>query len=459
MAELRQSFNKSRSVLFQLPTGGGKTVVFSYIAQAATSRGARICVLVHRAELRDQASRTLAGLGVEHGVIGGKQDPDETQTCWVGTIQTVSRRLERIPSDLFDLLIVDEAHHGAAKKWRSVLDAFPAARVLGVSATPCRLDGLGLGDVFDDLVCGPQPGWLIDNGFLADARVFAPPLGFDPRQAKRRGNDYDMGDAEDQIRTKYALGDCVKHYQEHLEGKTAIAFCCSIAHAEAVAATFNEHGITARSIDGRMKSAERAELLADLGSGAIKVLTSCELIGEGLDVPSVGGCILLRPTLSVALFLQMVGRCLRPKKDGSCAIVLDHVGNYARHGHHAANREWSLEKGARKKRQGEIAMSLWVCTSCFATSESKEKVCRECGSAKPVIEERVQTVEGRLLEIRLQRELEMNRKKQELREKRKEQAQCRTYQDLVNLAVCRGHRKPHAWAQKIMQARRRKSVW
>lgn len=441
--------------MFQLPTGGGKTVVFTHIARAATAKGARICVLVHRAELRKQASKALKAFCVPHGVVRGRRNPDDSQLCWVSTIQTLARRLDRLRPEEFDLLIVDEAHHAAASEWRRVIEAFPRARILGVSATPCRLDGLGLGGQFDEMVCGPEPAWLVDQGFLAPSRVFAPPIGFDPKAVRRRGKDLNLDDAEGQIRTKIALGDCVRHYGEHLSGNTAVAFCCSIAHAEAVAEAFNNAGVPAASIDGRMKDEERESLLERLGSGEIKVLTSCELIGEGIDIPSVGGCILLRPTLSVALFLQMVGRALRPAP-GKVAVILDHVGNYARHGHHLARREWTLEAGIKKRAPGERALSLWVCTNCFATMESQQKVCDECGSDKPVIEERIQVVEGRLVEIKLERERRERERKQELKERRREQAKCQTLSQLVELAQSRGHRRPVQWARHILQSRRAK---
>jgi DNA repair protein RadD len=172
--------------------------------------------------------------------------------------------------------------------------------------------------------------------------------------------DFDTKQAEQRVGT--IMGDCLGHYRKHLSGQTAIAFCCSVAHAEAVAHLFQSAGIAAASIDGTMDTSTRRELLADLGTGRLKVLTSCALIGEGVDVPSVGGCILLRPTASVGLHLQMIGRCLRPQP-GKTAVVLDHVGNTLRLGHHLEERDWTLD--GLRKRDREAAPSVKVCPQCF----------------------------------------------------------------------------------------------
>jgi DNA repair protein RadD len=219
--------------------------------------------------------------------------------------------------------VVDEAHHTTAGTWAKVIAHFHAAKLLGVTATPIRGDGRGLGEHYQAMVQGPTAAELTSEGYLAPARVLAPP-GFDSAGLRKRMGDFDTKQAEQRVGT--IMGDCLGHYRKHLSGQTAIAFCCSVAHAEAVAHLFQSAGIAAASIDGTMDTSTRRELLADLGTGRLSILTSCSLIGEGVDVPSVGGCILLRPTASVGLHLQMIGRCLRPQP-GKTAVVLDHVGN------------------------------------------------------------------------------------------------------------------------------------
>lgn len=420
-----------RSVLAVLPTGGGKTVCFSYIAQSAARKGNRVCILVHRQELLDQASRSLRSMGVAHGMIAAGRGMDLSHAVQVASVGTVARRLHLLPRDLFQLLVIDEAHHSNAGTWAKVVQHFHSAKLLGVTATPVRGDGRGLGEYYQAMVLGPSAAWLTDNGYLAPAKVLAPP-GFDSAGLRKRMGDFDMKQAAERVQ----MGDCLTHYQQHLPGQTAIAFCCSVAHAEAVAALYQRNGIAAASIDGKMASNQRRQLLTDLGTGKLKVLTSCSLIGEGVDVPSVGGCILLRPTQSVALHLQMIGRCLRPQ-DGKRAVVLDHVGNTLRLGHHLEDREWTLD-GVRK-RDRDAAPSVKVCPQCFATSVSTAQLCRECGHVFAPTERReLKVVDGSLVEIAM-------------RERRREQSAARDLDSLRQLAQQRGYKR--GWAERVYQAR------
>jgi DNA-binding transcriptional regulator YhcF (GntR family) len=241
------------------------------------------------------------------------------------------------------------------------------------------------------MVEGPSAAWLTDHGFLARARVLAPP-GFDTAGIRKRMGDFDAREAEQRVGT--IMGDCLSHYRKHLHGQTAIAFCCSVAHAEAVAQLFMGAGIPAASIDGSMDGATRRDLLQALGTGRIKVLTSCALIGEGINVPSVAGCVLLRPTQSVSLHLQMIGRCLRPSP-GKTAVILDHVGNTLRLGHHLEPREWTLEGIAKRDR--DKAPSVKVCPQCFAAMASQVRVCGECGHTFAAEARELQQVEGELV--------------------------------------------------------------
>ena len=423
----------NRSVLAVLATGGGKTYIFSYIAQQASVKGNRVLILVHRAELLDQASRSLRSMDVAHGRISAGRGMDLSHAVQIASVQTLARRLHLLPRDFFQLLVVDEAHHTTAGTWAKVIGHFAQAKLLGVTATPIRSDGRGLGEHYQSMVEGPSAQWLTEHGFLAAAKVLAPP-GFDSTGLRKRMGDFDPREAEQRVGT--IMGDCLGHYRKHLPGQTAIAFCCSVAHAEAVADLFQRNGIAAASIDGTMDAAQRRELLQRLAVGDLKVLTSCALIGEGVDVPSVGGCILLRPTASVALHLQMIGRCLRPQP-GKRAVVLDHVGNTLRLGHHLEPREWTLD--GIKKRDREQAPSVKVCPQCFATSASTSQVCRECGHVFAPQERReLQQVDGELVEM-------------EARERKREQSSARDLEALRELAQQRGYKR--GWAERVYQAR------
>jgi DNA repair protein RadD len=419
-----------KSVLAVLPTGGGKTVCFSYIAEQASRKGNRVLVLVHRQELLDQASRAMP---MPHGRISAGRSMDLSHAVQVASVQTVARRLHLLPRDFFQLLVVDEAHHTTAGTWAKVVQHFAAAKLLGVTATPIRSDGRGLGEHYQSMVQGPTAQQLTDAGFLAAAKVLAPP-GFDSTGLRKRMGDFDPKQAEQRVGT--IMGDCLGHYRKHLPGQTAIAFCCSVAHAEAVAALFQSAGIAAASIDGSMDTAQRRELLRALEHGRLKVLTSCALIGEGVDVPSVGGCILLRPTQSVGLHLQMIGRCLRPSPGKAAAVVLDHVGNTLRLGHHLEPRDWTLD--GLKKRDREAAPSVKVCPQCFATSASAVQVCRECGHVFAPERRELQQVEGELVEMAA-------------RQRKREQGSAQSLDDLRQLAQQRGYER--GWAERVYQAR------
>ena len=450
--DLRAAYGSGRSApLYVLPTGGGKTVLFCAIVRRAVEIGGRVLLLVHRRELIEQASAALDRFDVPHGVIAPRY-PSIDRPVQVASVQTIARRLSRYPADAFSLVVIDEAHHAVAGTWAKTLEHFSGARRLGVTATPIRLDGRGLAGAFDEMVVGPSPHALVEAGHLARARVFAPPIGFSSEGLRSRMGEYDLEEAERRAGTVRALGETVAHYRRLLDGGTAIAFCCSIKHAEAVAAEFAASGVAAASIDGSMSWDERRDRLARLERGELKVLTSCMLIGEGIDVPSVNGCILLRPTKSLSLFLQMVGRCLRPAAGKGEAIVLDHVGNYAQHGHHLEEREWTLEEGAKRREGRETGPSLWVCPSCYCTLDSRIAFCSECGGEKPRQEKRVEVVHGALEELDHYRELRQFK----ARERRREQSAARSFDDLVEIGRRRGMRYPHAWARKVVEARRRK---
>ena len=444
VAEIRQAYQAShRSVLFVLPTGGGKTVLFSHITRETAARGNRVCILVHRAELLSQASASLEALGVPHGLIAANRSMDLSRPVQVASVQTLARRLHRIPPEFFNLLVIDEAHHSNAGTWAKVLAHCAKARVLGVTATPIRCDGRGLGEWYSHMVMGPTPAELTAAGFLAPARVLAPPIGFDTSGLRKRMGDFDLSQAATSLQAGQAMGDCLSHYRRYLDGQTAIAFCCSVAHAEAVARLFASNGVAAASIDGTMDSVWRQNLLSRLACGDLKVLTSCALIGEGVDVPSVAGCILLRPTQSVSLHLQMIGRCLRPQP-GKQAVILDHVGNTQRLGHHLEEREWSLDGTPKKDR--EKVPSVRVCPACFSCMASGKPVCPDCGHEFAPERRELVHVEGELVEV-------------QRREAKREQAEATTLEDLIQIGKRRGMKNPRGWARHVMAARQAKGHW
>ena len=326
LEDIRASMRRGhRRILAVMPTGAGKGTTIAVMVSNAAERGHRVLILAHRAELIADLSQRIHALGINHGILANGYREDLRHRVQVGSVQTVVRRLNRIPEPT--MIIQDEAHHlVAGNMWGRVIETWPRAFLIGKTATPERLSGEGLGEghggFFTDMVLGPDAAWLTEQGFLVPARIYAPP-GLDLSGIKRFDTKKGKHDSEDRLRQGQAMGDAVSHYRrtiaEHHNG-TAIAFCVSVAHAEAVAEAFRAQGIAAAMLDGATDRGLRRRLINDLGTGTLKVLTSCDIISEGTDIPSVTGAILLRPTDSLGLHLQQVGRVLRPSPGKTCLL-------------------------------------------------------------------------------------------------------------------------------------------
>jgi superfamily II DNA or RNA helicase len=369
-------------VLLQMPTGSGKAVVLAAIAASASAKGRRVLVVVHRRELLHQAAAKLKAAGVQHGFFapGCAETDDIVQ---LGSIQTLVGRLDRLPP--FDLIVLDEAHHAVAPQWARLLAAQPRVWVLGFTATPERADGKGLGKscggVFDGLVIGPSVAELITDGYLVGTRVFVPPEVPDLSGVRIRAGDYDVAALAEMMDRPPLVGNAVEHYARITPGLPAIAFCATVQHALDVAAAFRATGWRAVAVHGGMPTQERDEALTGLASGAQQIVCSCDLISEGLDVPSVGVVILLRPTQSLSLHLQQIGRGLRPSSGKQHLIVLDHAGNTLRHGFAEDPRRWSLE--GRLKRELSTTPALRRCPECGLVQDGTGRTCSGCGSELP----------------------------------------------------------------------------
>jgi DNA repair protein RadD len=398
---LEQIDNGHKRVLAVMPTGSGKGTTISALVQAFSNVGKRCYILAHRNELVGDLSNRIEKLGITHGVISPHYPENTGLLIQVGSVQTVARRLDKLPVP--DVIIQDEAHHlVVGNTWGKIIDHWPEAILIGKTATPIRLSGQGLGEghggYFTSMVVGPSAAWLTENGFLSPLKVFAPPIGFSDKGMRKVAGDFSMKSASEKLKAGEIMGDVVSHYKKHLDGKTAIAFCCSVEHAEEIAASFNVAKINAASIDGKMSTEQRAKLLSDLESGEIKVLTSCALIGEGIDIPNVTGCILLRPTASISLHLQMIGRALRPQ-EGKTAIILDHVGNILRLGHpmYFVEDDWSLDGKAIDKTCGDDAIK--TCPDCNSVIPRNSRECHECGHDFTIDPIELKIVNGELVEI------------------------------------------------------------
>jgi superfamily II DNA or RNA helicase len=400
---IRERFRAGdRNVLFQLPTGGGKTIVFSYITEGAAKKNNRVLILVHRQELIRQTSASLNDIGVEHGIIAPGFTPS-WDIVQVASVQTLVRRLDKIHPP--QLIISDECHHAGAASWSKIFSHFNKASILGVTATPVRLDGKGLGrsagGFFDSMVNGPAVADLIKRGYLATPKVYAPPIGADLSSLRKKYGEFVSGEAAAALDKPVITGCAVEHYRKLCGGVPAIAFCASVAHAEHVADQFRAAGYQAASIDGTMHDNDRKQRIQALGGGALNVLTSCDIISEGTDIPIVGAAILLRPTASTGLYLQQVGRALRMYEGKTHAVILDHVGNVMRHGMPDEDREWSLDGeklGGKKKKDDEKDIAVKQCDQCYCCHAPAPR-CPVCGHVYEVTAREIETAEGQLQEI------------------------------------------------------------
>lgn len=444
-----------RAPLVVLPTGGGKTVCFSSIAASAADLGRRVVILVHRAELLMQTSATLQDIGVRHGIVAPGRHRRYAEAVQVASVQSLAARLKRgEPFPRPDLIIIDEAHHTVAGTWARVIEAFPDTKRIGFTATPVRTDGQGLAKAFDAMVEGPNVRRLTERGYLAPAAVFAPG-DVDLTGVRTRGGDWHAGDLTGAVDKPSVTGDAVEHYRRHVGDGRALVFCCSLQHAEHVTERFNAAGIPAERIDGALDAAERRRVLRRLASGETRILTSVDLISEGFDVPAVEAAILLRPTQSTGLYLQQVGRALRPAPGKARAVILDHVGNTMRHGLPDEDREWSLHATKRGRRKSSDASDadgprVVVCGKCFAAHSLP--ACPHCGFVPEVKPREIAEREGQLIEITPE-QIEAARAKIAARV---EQGRATSEAALIELATRRGYRNPRAWAHSVLRGREQK---
>jgi DNA repair protein RadD len=440
----RAALRRVTSVLVQAPTGAGKTALATNMLGTAAGRGFQCGFVVHRRELIDQTILAFQKADIPYGVIAAGFSPAPSQPVQICAVDTLKNRLRYAPS--FNLMVWDECHHIAAAGWRAIKEHFSAARHVGLSATPQRLDGKGLDDLFDEIVLGPKVSWLIDNKFLAQYRAFAPSAP-DMAGVHTKMGDFVKSEMAEQMDKPDITGDVIKHYNRHARGKRAVVFCINIEHSVNVARQFREAGINSWHLDGSTDKAERRDAIQAFRDGQIEVLCNVDLFGEGFDLPAIEATIMLRPTQSLSLYLQQVGRSLRPMEGKERALILDHAGNIARHGLPDDDREWSLEGRKKKKDDGP---KVQQCPRCYAT-HSPAKRCPECGyeygGGPDLVGREITQSQDDLVEIDPE---------QLRRQRAREQYDAKSLDELTDLATRRGYRNPEKWAAHVWTARQAK---
>ena len=443
--EARNALRNNRSIILRAPTGMGKTICAAHIVDAGLAKSSNIIFTVHRRELIKQTMDAFDTCGIPYGVISAGFKYDPFKSVQIASIDTLKKRLELIPEP--DLMIIDECHHCASSGWASVVSHYDKCKILGLTATPWRLDGRGLKDFFGAIVHGPEAQWLIDNKFLSPFRAFAPSAP-DLSNVHTKMGDYDIHEIEEQMDTPKLIGDAVEHYKKICNGARAVAFTTTINHSLHVAECFNQEGIPSAHIDGSMNSGARDESINKFRNGEIKVLTNCNIVSEGFDVPQMDAAILLRPTKSLSLYLQQVGRALR-YVEGKTAIILDHAGNIMEHGLPTDSFDWSLEGRKKNSRVKKDEVKVRTCPTCYCAHEAKLRICPQCGHTYVVERAQIEQVDGKLVEI--------NQEDWRARMPyKKVLARSRTEEDLYAVAKARGYK--NAWVHKILQQRRMKGA-
>lgn len=445
----RVSLSRRRRTLMVCPTGGGKTVMFCWMAQRAVARGNRVVVLVHREELIDQVANTLHRFNVPTTFVAPGRKYRHNLPVVVASVFTLKNRLDIVHSP--DLCIVDEAHHCTTKSsWGKVLNTWAGTKVVGVTATPQRLSGEGLNEVFDDIVIGPTTADLIEAGHLSPYDYFCPGE-VDLTSVGFAMGDYNKTDLEDAMNKPGVTGSAVEHYRSLAHGKRAVVFCVSLKHAAAVRDQYTLAGYRADIIDGTMDKGARKALVARFASGGLDILVSCDVVSEGFDLPAIEVVQMLRPTASTSLCLQQWGRGLRTFPGKERAIILDHVGNCRRHLFPDSDRQWSLEGKKRTKRQASDKLPIRMCPVCFRALPIVTSVC-PCGHVfKPQARE-VEEKKGQLVKVSAEMKAALSAAR------KSEQAKATSYEELVALGESRGYRFPREWALKILGSRRNRTA-
>lgn len=442
-----------RRILAQLPTGGGKTVIAAFITLGAQTKQKRVWFVCHRDFLIEQTYGTFDEVGLEPSVVaagkGARYRPTGlVQVCGVATV--VNRLDTMLPPDI---IVWDEAHHAAAGTWAKIADWAKSALQIGLSATPERLDGKGLDGQFDVMVQGPSVEHLMSIGALARYKAYAPSTP-DLTGVKTSHGDYNQSQLADAVDKPELVGDIVEHYRKLAAGKRAVYFAVNVEHSRHIADAFTAAGIPALHLDASSSSAERAAAARSFALGELQILTNVNLFGEGYDLSAqarmpvtIDAVGMARSTQSLAMYMQQVGRALRPKSDGSHAIILDHAGNIVKHGLPDDEREWKLEG---RKKNAATHKGVHICGLCFAANEHGARFCFSCGTplqerGEQRSQREIDHADGELVEIDRERLAQI---------RAQEERSCETLADWEALAETRGYKR--SWAKIRYEIRAKK---
>ncbi len=386
-----------RRILLVQPTGAGKGTLATYMIRNAMRKRKRVLFLVNRRTLVHDMSRRLDKLGLPHGIIMGS---DTRRRPWlsvhVASIDTLHRR-ENLPHA--DLLFADECHFAISPTWHKVVERYEGVPLIGMTATPIRLDGQGLGTMFQALVLGPTVAELTALGYLVPTRVFAPTKP-NLSAVKTTAGDYNQRELARVMDRQTLTGDIVAHWERLGRGRPTVCFAVDKDHSKHITERFLAAGHRWKHVDADTPDAERDQTWDALVSGRLAGVSSVGIISYGWDVPPVSCAILARPTQSLALHLQQCGRILRPASGKEDGLILDHAGNSMLHGFVEDEREWSLE-GAQKRgsTRDYSALAVRTCRKCWFCFRSSLDKCPECGTPYVATRREILEERGELQEV------------------------------------------------------------
>lgn len=346
-AAIEEAWKINRGVLYQLPTGGGKSVVFASIVEDYKKE--QVLVLAHKRRLLTQTRKHLKNRGVSSGLIISNTEENTAASIIVASVRTVTneKRLQKLLRRTWNKVIIDEAHHSMTTSYQNVLDSIlevnPDCKLLGVTATPYRQDKKRLDTYYSELICSDDVSSLIAQGFLSKYRVYQTPIGEITNEVTEYAHDYKMSELSAYMRKDKFLKYVVDAYETRGEKRQTIIFAVDRAHASDMLQTFQKRGYKSSAvIDSSMESDDVQETIEQFANKELDILINIEMLTEGVDLPDTGCIICARPTKSLTLYLQMLGRGLRPKADKSELIIIDCAGNTEEFGTVSSKRHWSL---------------------------------------------------------------------------------------------------------------------
>lgn len=358
--------NGNRRVLGQLPTAAGKTVCFAHISHKFFDQGKQVLVIAHRIELISQAAEKLSEIiGEPVGIIKAGVLANPERRIQVASVQTLSRRdVLELPMNI-GLLILDEAHHATALSYRRLIEHYESAQILGVTATPQRIDGQGFVDLFDDLVIGIDTAKLIQAGYLSNFRLFATNQTISTVGVAKSRGDFRAKELAVAVTSQIGVSEILENYFKYARNLRTVIFACSLEHSRALAAEFSRNYISAEHLDGKTPPQERLEILQRFRNGTTQVITNYEILTEGFDCPNIECVYCVRPTESSTMWLQMLGRVLRTYALKPTAVIIDITDNWKKHGLPDEARKWSLLPETISEIQNKGLIQCEHCTHIF----------------------------------------------------------------------------------------------